>query len=112
MNVLTQLKKLGKVAVDAAKWPFVERTIFRAADSVVDAAEQTRLEVEAKIIDLRQELVNIETGEGAEAKAREIIKKIAEQKLKLEAAEKVAEIAKGEREYLNSKAADLADEEK
>ena len=111
MNVLTQLKKLGKVAVDAAKWPFVERTIFRAADSVVDSAEQVRLEVGAKIVDLEHNLVEIETGEGAEQKAREVIKQIVEQKLKLEAAEKVAELAKAERDHLKSAAPEAADEE-
>lgn len=96
MTVLDRIRKATAEVMDDLKWPGRKRMIKRATASVVDAAEEKRIDADQKLIDLRKRL----TACTVEDEARRIFKEIVAVKSELDDVESVAEIARAEKAYL------------
>lgn len=97
MNVLNQIRRATEGVMDDMKWPFQEKKIRRALESVSDSAKYLKTETEIELLNLRKKLTKTETDEAAAAVVKEIIRA----KMKLIEAEKMAEVALEEQEYLS-----------
>jgi hypothetical protein len=65
VTFIEKIAKGGEAVIEAIKWPFIEQSIKRQADDVVDTAEQDRLETEAKIAEFQAILAKT-TDKGAQ----------------------------------------------
>jgi hypothetical protein len=99
VTFIEKIAKGGEAVIEAIKWPFIEQSIKRQADDVVDTAEQDRLETEAKIAELQARLAKT-TDKGEQ---RSIFKAIVAQREELELSAHFAELAVVERDKLFAK---------
>ena len=99
MTFIEKIAKGGEAVIEAIKWPFIEGSIKRQADDVVDTAEQDRLETEAKIAEFQSQLAKTDD----KARQREIFKQIVAQRVELELSAHFAEVATVERDKLFAK---------
>jgi hypothetical protein len=100
VTFIEKIAKGGEAVIEAIKWPFIEQSIKRQADDVVDTAEQDRLETEAKIAELQGILANTTD----KAEQRGIFKAIVAQREELELSTHFAALAVIERDKLFVKA--------
>lgn len=102
ITVLDKIRKSTDEIMEDLKWPLRLKAINRAADSFEDAIESERITQDQVIIDLRKKLTTSKN----EDEARKVWKQIAEARIKIQEAEKLAQIVKDERNYLSSEAKD------
>jgi hypothetical protein len=96
MKFIDKLHSMADEVVEAVQWPFRKRMIERAAESFVDSAESERLKVETQIVDKERELTKITD----ENEGRTIFKAIVSLRLELEEVDKIAALAKAEKDKL------------
>ena len=106
-TVLDAIRKGTKEVIEGLKWPKRKNMIKRAFEAFADKVEIKQDEVDQKIIDLQKSLTEVTE----DSEAKEIIKKIVEARLELEAVQKTASVAEEVHNYLFSPEANLEGKE-
>lgn len=100
MKVIEKLRKATEEVMETIHWPAKLRMIKRAAEAAQDKKEAKIDEVEQQLTNLRKSLTKIKTDQEAE----QILNKMAEIALDLDAAKANAEAHQKQYDYLMSEA--------